>query len=140
MSGYSALVPIPLHRARLAERGYNQAALVAGAAARLLGVRHLPLSLARPRRTREQASLGRRDRLVNVEDAFVVRQALHGQRLVVIDDVVTTGATASACADALRRAGAEVAAIAAIARARDVTTHSGPPTDAFAAHTALEGA
>jgi ComF family protein len=121
VSSYSALVPVPLHRARLAERGYNQSALVAGAAARLLGVRHLPLSLARPRRTREQASLGRRDRLVNVEDAFVVRHSLHGLRLVVVDDVVTTGATASACAEALRHAGAEVAAIAAIARARDDT-------------------
>lgn len=119
VTDHSVLVPVPLHRARLAERGYNQSALVAGAAARLLGARVLPLALARPRRTEEQASLGRRDRLTNVEGAFVARRPVHGLRVVVVDDVVTTGATANACADALRRAGAEVAGIAAIARAGD---------------------
>ena len=132
VSEYTALIPVPLHRARLAERGYNQSALVAGAAARLLGVRHLPLALARPRQTREQASLGRAERLVNVGEAFVVRHAMHGLRVVIVDDVVTTGATASACAEALRHAGAEVAAIAAIARARDDAHGRSPPGRAVA--------
>lgn len=114
-----ALVPVPLHRHRLAERGYNQSALVAGSASRRLRVRYLPLALERARRTAEQASLGRQDRLVNVEAAFTVRQTVHGLSVVVVDDVVTTGATAGACVAALTQAGARVVAVAALARARD---------------------
>lgn len=123
LTACDALIPIPLHRHRLAERGYNQSALVAGAAARRLRVRYLPLAVARPRRTREQASLGRRERLANVEDAFTVRQSVRGLSVVVVDDVVTTGATAGACVAALTRAGARVVAVAALARARDVPFH-----------------
>jgi ComF family protein len=114
----AALVPVPLHRARLAERGFNQSALVAGAAARFLRVEYLPLALARPRRTVEQASLGRSARRDNVAGAFVVRGSVRGRRVIVVDDVVTTGATSRACTAALEDAGAEVVAVAALARAR----------------------
>jgi ComF family protein len=113
----AALAPVPLHRARLAERGYNQAALVAGHAARALGVSHRPLAVGRTRRTREQAALGREERLTNVVDAFTVREDVAGLRVIVVDDVVTTGATARACVRALEERGAQVVAIAALARA-----------------------
>jgi ComF family protein len=111
------LVPVPLHPLRLAERGYNQSALVARAAANALGFRSGLRVLGRVRATNEQASLDRRARLENVSAAFAVRQSVRECRIVVVDDVVTTGATALACAAALESAGAIVVAIAALARA-----------------------
>jgi len=113
----ACLVPVPLHPRRLAERGYNQSALVATRMARVLGWPVQCLGLARERDTAHQAALERRDRLVNVVDAFVAHVALTGQRVVLVDDVVTTGATALACTAALRLCGARVVAIAAVARA-----------------------
>jgi ComF family protein len=111
------LVPVPLHPARLAERGYNQSALVAEAAARDLGLQSGPRTLTRTRITGEQASLARRARLENVASAFAVREPVRDRLVIVVDDVVTTGATALACAAALTGAGALVVAIAAVARA-----------------------
>lgn len=111
------LVPVPLHPLRLAERGYNQSALVARAAADALGLRSGLRVLGRVRVTNEQASLDRRARLENVSAAFAVRAPMRERRVVVVDDVVTTGATALACAAALESAGAVVVAIAAVARA-----------------------
>jgi ComF family protein len=119
----AALVPVPLHRARLAERGFNQSALVAGGAARFLGAPYLPLALGRSRKTSEQAALGRSERLDNVQGAFFVRGAVRGRRVLVVDDVVTTGATSRACIAALEAAGADVVGVAALARAgRDEAT------------------
>lgn len=111
------LVPVPLHPTRLAERGYNQSALVAEAAARDLGLQSGPRTLTRTRITGEQASLARRARLENVASAFAVREPVRDRLVIVVDDVVTTGATALACAAALTGAGALVVAIAAVARA-----------------------
>ncbi len=109
--------PVPLHRARLAERGYDQAALLAGALARRTGLRYMPRLLERRRETSQQASLDRQARLENVSDAFRVRQACGSGRVVLVDDVVTTGSTVLACFGALAGAGIPVRAIVAIARA-----------------------
>lgn len=114
------LVPVPLHPLRLAERGYNQSGLVARAAAVALGLRSELRLLSRVRVTNEQASLDRRARLENVSAAFAVRAPVDDRRIIVVDDVVTTGATALACARALESAGAVVIAIAALARADHV--------------------
>jgi len=111
------LVPVPLHPKRLAERGYNQSALLAASAARALGCPSRPLALARVRDTAQQASLSRDRRLDNLTNAFVARGSLQGARVVLVDDVVTTGATAHACVSALVEAGAVVVAVAAVARA-----------------------
>jgi ComF family protein len=111
------LVPVPLHPARLAERGYNQAALVARAAAGALGLESRPRALERTLNTKEQATLSRSARLENVAFAFSVREMVGDRPIVIVDDVVTTGATTLACATALGEAGAVVVGIAAIARA-----------------------
>jgi len=100
------IVPVPLHPRRIRRRGYNQAVLLAEAPTACSG-RAASLDLVeRTRDTRSQVGLSRSARQANVDGAFAVRQALAGERLLLIDDVCTTGATLSACAIALREAGA----------------------------------
>jgi len=110
-------VPVPLHERKLADRGYNQSALVAAELGAALGLRVAARALRRCRETSDQAKLGRLDRLDNVRDAMVGREVLDGKAVILVDDVVTTGATALAGVEALRRAGAAVVGVAALARA-----------------------
>ncbi len=111
------LVPVPLHPERLAERGYNQAALLAGHLARLSGARSVPTGLSRARPTEQQARLGRAERAENVRGAFRPRRPLAGRSVVLVDDVVTTGATAEAALAALLLGGARTIGVIAVARA-----------------------
>lgn len=111
------LVPVPLHPERLAERGYNQSGLVARALARLTGASVSPAALRRVIATRAQARLNRDARAENVRDAFLARNAVAGRAVILVDDVVTTGATAEGSIAALRAAGARVMGMVAIARA-----------------------
>lgn len=113
----AGFVPVPLHRARLVERGFNQAALLASALARATGGELVPRGLERTRRTDQQARLGRLERSANVHDAFTARPGMVPTRAVLVDDVVTTGATALACLKTLEQAGVEVLAVVALARA-----------------------
>lgn len=100
------VMPIPLHAARLRERGFNQSALLAGHVARGLAVPLDTRSLQRIRATLDQAGLGRAERARNVRGAFVSRPASpKAARVLLIDDVETTGATLDAAASALRAAG-----------------------------------
>jgi len=115
--GPSLFVPVPLHPHKLARRGYNQSALVAARLARMFGWEASPRALARTRDTVEQASLSRTERLTNVAAAFTARVAVPHARVILVDDVVTTGATALACVHALAAAGAVHVTIAAVARA-----------------------
>lgn len=112
-----AFVPVPLHRLRLVERGFNQAGLVARALARATGARFQPRLLERERETAQQARLGRAEREANVHAAFRVRAARTVGRVVLVDDVVTTGRTVLACVRTLRESGCEIAAVVALARA-----------------------
>lgn len=112
-----AFAPVPLHRARLVERGYNQSGLLARELARATGARFAPRLLERTRRTEQQARLGRDERHVNVADAFVARRSTVTGRVVLVDDVVTTGATALACVRAIKAAGLTPIAVVALARA-----------------------
>ena len=104
---YDALVPVPLHARRQRVRGGNQAEILCRALSPRLGLPVMPL-LTRVRETREQASLARGDRLRNVQGAFSLsgEAAAHGLRLLIVDDVRTTGATARACAQTLSQGGA----------------------------------
>ncbi len=113
------LVPVPLHRWRLWKRGYNQAALLASALARG-GLDVAPDLLRRVRATPPLKGLGRRERALTVRGAFRVTEkgkaVLGGRPVILVDDVFTTGATAGACARALKRGGAASVAILCWAR------------------------
>jgi ComF family protein len=100
------LVPVPLHPSREAARGYNQAAELARALAPALNLPCEPRALVRRRVTRPQVELSAHERRANVSDAFAADVALAGgRRVLLVDDVCTTGATLGACAQALRAAG-----------------------------------
>lgn len=115
--GVGAVVPVPLHPSRLRDRGYNQAELLARPVARRLGAPCLPAALQRCRQESPQARSSAAARRVNVEGAFAPGgQAVWGTVLLV-DDVFSTGATADACARALRAAGARQVHVVTLARA-----------------------
>jgi ComF family protein len=108
-----ALMPVPLHWRRLWSRCFNQAAALAGAISEIAGVPVLPVlpdSLKRVRATPQQVGLSKTERTSNAQGAFRVpdaqRAAVQGRRIVLVDDVLTSGATVDSCAHALLRAGA----------------------------------
>jgi len=110
------VIEVPMHAARLRERGFNQAARLAAACAAQLQAPRLPGALLRVRATRPQTGLSARERRRNLTGAFQVREggALRGRKVLLVDDVITTGSTLEACLDALRACGAEaVAAVVA---------------------------
>jgi len=121
------VIPVPLHPRRLAERGYNQAALLASKVASALDADFAPRALCRTRHTPQQARLDREGRLGNVAGAFQVRspRAVRGRRVLLVDDVVTTGATIDACREALLAAGAtSVVALAVACAEKDADAAS----------------
>lgn len=111
-----AVLPVPLARARERQRGFNQAALLAERVAGALGVRLEPRWLARARDTAPQTDLDVAARRANVRGAFLGSAAVRGLDLLLVDDVLTTGATASECARALRAAGARHVGVLTVAR------------------------
>ena len=130
--GATVVVPVPVHAERERQRGYDQAALIAEVAARSLGMPFIR-ALERARATVAQFELGREDRAANVQDAFRLRpgsapsaaaspggaaSVVAGRWVLLIDDVVTTGATLRACALALEAAGAVAVSAIAVARER----------------------
>lgn len=113
------LLPVPLSGERLRERGYNQAWELARRLGRRLHIDASPALLQRGRDTAHQIGMTRREREHNLRDAFWVARSvssLHGQRVALVDDVLTTGATAHAAALALRRAGAAGVEVWVVAR------------------------
>ena len=110
LDGADALIPVPLHWRRLWARRFNQSAALAGAISRLAGPPVLHDAVQRVRATPQQVGLSKTERAENVQGAFKVDPArkaeIAGKRLVVVDDVLTSGATTEACARALLRAGA----------------------------------
>ena len=114
------ILPVPLYRSRLWSRRFNQSAMLAHAVGHLTGVPVDCFLLARVKRTHAQVGLTAVQRRKNVAGAFRVtaaKGALRQKRIVVVDDVITTGASAEACARVLKRAGAARVDILALARA-----------------------
>ena len=117
--GVEVLVPVPLHRRRLRERGYNQSRLLALRLSTSVGVPVVDDALRRIRYTASQTRLGMHERHENVVNAFsCVSDRLQGKRVALVDDVCTTGATLEACGAALRAGG--VASVWAVTVARAV--------------------
>ncbi len=121
------VIPVPLHRSRYKDRGFNQARLLASVAIAALRKSHptwrftlAPSTLMRQRATGSQAGLTPRQRRLNVRGAFRVSDnaAIAGKHVLIVDDILTTGATARAAARALMDAGAESVWVATLARAR----------------------
>src|SRR6202012_92177 len=106
--GWHLVVPVPLHGLKLREREFNQAARLARPLAKALGIPMDEQILQRTAATRTQTLLTRKERASNMRGAFAVRDGvkLTGRRIILVDDVFTTGATTNDCARALRGAGA----------------------------------
>ncbi len=114
---FDAVVPMPLHWWRHWRRGFNQSSLLAREIARRSGIPVIA-AVRRRRSTTSQAGLSNSARRANVSGAFAVRgrRGVRGLRLLLVDDVMTTGATASSCAAALKRAGAAHVSVLTVAR------------------------
>jgi ComF family protein len=109
-----AVVPVPLHPARRRERRFNQSEDIGRRVAAAAGAEFRPRGLARLKHTRPQVELDGEARRANVRGAFAVREDFSGRTVIVVDDVITTGATVAECAGVLRAAGATaVVAVAA---------------------------
>jgi len=117
LSGYDCIVPVPLHRRRQYERGYNQSFLLAQQIAGEYGLSAEPV-LKRNRATRQQARLSASERRKNLLGAFSCTKPVDGLRILLVDDVLTTGTTAASCAQALIDAGAASVDVCSVAIAR----------------------
>ena len=117
------MVPVPLHRWRLWRRGFNQAALLAGELARLRGADLLVDGLVRRKQTPSLGGLGKAARARALSGAIAVNlrraEGIRGAKLVLVDDVLTSGATSHACVSVLKRAGAKKVVVACFARVLD---------------------
>jgi ComF family protein len=112
------LLPIPLGKKRLRERGYNQVAMIAVPLSIQLGLDYIPSALARARDTRSQVGLSASERQQNVKGAFIAdKKKVSGRNILLMDDVSTTGSTLSSAAEALYSAGARDVFALTVARA-----------------------
>ena len=120
ISSYGVIVPVPLHRNRLKERGYNQSELIAEQLCRRLPGANLELALKRVTDTPSFSMLGAQQRRIEIRNAFELMPGadMRGKRVLVVDDVVTTGATTNECARVFRKAGAETVDVVAVAVAK----------------------
>lgn len=116
---WDVIIPVPLHKLRLLERGYNQSDWIARGIGRAMNVPVASREMARRRNTKSQTDLAREDRRTNVESAFSLRGvcSLEGCRVILVDDTLTTGATLGAAARILVDAGVTLVQPAAVARA-----------------------
>lgn len=103
------LIPVPLHKSRYRERGFNQSEIIAEEISNVTGLSVLKNALKRQKNTKDQTNLSPEQREENVRGAFVVTQPemINGKKIILVDDVITTGATLSECARMLKQAGAE---------------------------------
>lgn len=119
------VIPIPLHLAKLQQRGYNQAELIAQSFCEITGYKQQPLGLERIRATEAQFGLSVQEREQNLADAFVIGKSFHRQLtpspVLLVDDIYTSGATVRSAAETLRSKGIRVYGVVAIATSRKET-------------------
>jgi len=117
MDQFDIIVPIPLHPTRLRERGYNQSQLLSENISKEFNIRHSPLNLMRIRNTRNQALLKEKERWTNIQGAFKIKDPLEffAKSVLIVDDLLTTGATASEVARILKEAGAQKVSVLTLA-------------------------
>jgi competence protein ComFC len=116
-AGADVLVPVPIHHTRKRERGYNQAEVLGRVVARWLGKPMVTTLIKRLRSTGTQTTLTREERAKNISGAFAVKGNAAGKSVLLVDDVLTTGATVNECAGALKLAGAGEVKVVTAARA-----------------------
>ena len=112
------IIPVPLHRSRLQSRGFNQALLLGGLFSSRLSIPMMADGLIRTRQTEPQIELSAEDRRDNVKGAFAANRpgSISGKRILLLDDVMTTGSTVNECARVLKKAGAISVVVATVAR------------------------
>ena len=116
--GVECVIPVPLGKKRLRDRGYNQVSIIAFPLALKLGINYISNGLMRIRDTESQVGLNVKDRNENVKDAFLANsRQVAGKNILLIDDVATTGATLTSCTNALRIGGASNVFAVTLARA-----------------------
>jgi len=110
---YDLITPIPLHPVRFRERGFNQSALLSRAIGKHYGIMHTEELLVRQKVTHTQTELGSKQRWTNMQGAFRIKNSSQavGKKIVLVDDLFTTGATANSAAEILKNAGASTVAI-----------------------------
>jgi ComF family protein len=116
LSGSDGIIPVPLSIGSLRERGFNQSLLISRVISKKF---HVPLLMDNLRKTKEtppQIGLSARERLLNLKNAFEVRGSIRGLRLLLLDDVMTTGATVAECSKELMKAGAKEVSVLTLAR------------------------
>lgn len=113
---FDVIVSVPIHKNRVKKRGYNQAGVISRELSNILGISYMDI-LKRIKDTKSQVLFNGGERWYNVMDAFNCTSSLAGKKVLLVDDVVTTGATASFCSKALREAGACFIAVVSFARA-----------------------
>jgi len=118
--GADVVIPVPMHWTRRLQRGTNSADILAGCLRAKLGVPVWRRRVVRRRKTLPQADLKPRERFRNVRGAFSVRRAraFQGRRILLVDDILTTGATCSEISGVLKKAGAELVSAVVVARAQ----------------------
>lgn len=114
-----ALVPVPLHKIRLRERGYNQSEMISKGISRITGIKVIGDLLIRVRNTETQTKLNFEQRIENVKEAFKLREKYKdfvvGKRFIIVDDVITTGSTINECAKTLIDSGASKVLVLSVA-------------------------
>jgi ComF family protein len=115
---YDFIIAVPLHQARLRERGYNQSALIAKQLADLTGIPAGNHILQRTRHTKTQTRFNRQERIKNMQGAFICSCKLNGKKILLIDDVITTGSTVNECSHALYQSGVSSVDVLALANPR----------------------
>ena len=122
-SDYDWITAVPLNTVRYRERGYNQSALIAKSVAERLSIPFKEYILERTKNTISQTSLKREERKRNVQDAFRLGMAVKGKRILLVDDVITTGSTLNECAKVLKNNNAALVDIAAVATPANILQH-----------------